>query len=106
MSLTFVQGDTAPDITAVIHEEDNPLSIIDLSTVLGVRFQMRRLNDNRYTVNAAGSVIDGPNGKVSYSWGANDLSVPGTYVVQWEITHLGGRIQTTVPEVTVTVRRQ
>jgi hypothetical protein len=106
MSLTFVQGDTAPDITSIIHEEDNPAAIIDLSTAVGVRFQMRRPDDHRYTVNAAGSVIDGPNGKVSYSWGANDLSVPGTYVVQWEITYLGGRIQTTSPEVMVTVRRQ
>jgi hypothetical protein len=106
MSLTFVQGDTAPDITAIIHEEDDPTAIIDLSTAEGVRFQMRRPDDHRYTVNAAGSFVDRPNGKVSYSWGANDLSVPGTYVVQWEITHLGGRIQTTVPEVTVTVRRQ
>ena len=106
MSLTFVQGDTAPDITAIIHEEDDPTSIIDLSTVVGVRFQMRRQDDHRYTVNAAGTVLDGPAGLVSYSWGANDLSVPGTYIVQWEIAYLGGRIQTTSPEVTVTVRRQ
>jgi len=108
MSLTFVQGDTAPDITAVIHEEDDPTAIIDLSPayVSGVRFQMRRADDRRYQVNAAGEVLDGPAGKVSYSWGANDLSVPGTYVVQWEVTYLGGRVQTTSPEVTVTVRRQ
>lgn len=108
MSLTFVQGDTAPDITAIIHEEDDPSSILDLSPseVSGVRFQMRRSDDRRYQVNGAASVIDGPAGKVSYSWGANDLSVPGTYIVQWEVTYLGGRVQTTSPEVTVTVRRQ
>ncbi len=108
MSLTFVQGDTAPDITAVIHEEDDPTSIIDLSPayVDSVRFQMRKQDDHRYTVNAAATVVDGPTGQVSYSWGANDLSVPGTYLVQWEVTYLGGRVQTTSPEVTVTVRRQ
>jgi len=108
MSLTFVQGDTAPDITAVIHEEDDIASVIDLSPayVSGVRFQMRRADDRRYQVNAAGEVLDGPAGKVSYSWGPNDLSVPGTYVVQWEVTYQGGRVQTTSPEVTVTVRRQ
>jgi len=108
MSLTFVQGDTAPDIAAVIHEEDNPTVAIDLSSayVSGVRFQMRRSDDRRYQVNAAATIIDGPTGRVSYSWGANDLSVPGTYVVQWEVTYLGGRVQTTSPEVTVTVRRQ
>jgi len=106
MSLVFTQGDTAPDITAIIHQEDNPTAIVDLSTIDGVRFQMRRQDDHRYTVNAAAAVIDGPNGRVSYSWGANDLAVPGTYLVQWEITYLGGRVQTTSPQVTVTVRRQ
>jgi hypothetical protein len=105
MSLTFVQGDTAPDITAIIHEEDTPSSIIDLTSCT-VRFQMRRSDDKRYQVNAAAQLLSAPNGSVSYSWGANDLSVPGTYVVQWEVTYPGGRVQTTSPEVTVTVRRQ
>jgi hypothetical protein len=106
MSLTFVQGDTAPDITAVIHDEDDPTEIVDLSTVTGVRFQMRRQDDHRYTVNASAYVLDGPSGRVSYSWGANDLAVPGTYLVQWEITYSGGRTQTTSQPATVTVRRQ
>jgi len=106
MSLTFVQGDTAPDITAIIHEEDDPTAITDLSDASEVRFQMRKVEDRRYTVNAAATVLDGPAGKVSYSWGSNDLSVPGDYNVQWEITYLGGRIQTTAPEVTITIRRR
>lgn len=105
MSLTFVQGDTAPDITAIIHEEDDPSSVIDLSGCT-VRFQMRKSDDHRYTVNAVAQVLDAPAGRVSYSWAANDLSGQGTYVVQWEITYAGGRIQTTSPEVTITVRRQ
>ena len=105
MSLTFVQGDTAPDITAIIHEEDDPTSVIDLTDAT-VRFQMRRADDRRYQVNAAAEVLDEAAGSVSYSWGANDLSVAGTYVVQWEVTYLGGRVQTTSPEVTITVRRQ
>jgi hypothetical protein len=67
---------------------------------------MRRLEDHRYTVNASATVLDGPAGRVSYSWGPNDLSVSGTYVVQWEVQYLGGRAQTTSPEVTVTVRRR
>ena len=67
MSLTFVQGDTAPDIAAVIHEEDNPTAVIDLSLASAVRFQMRRMDDKRYQVNAAATIIDGPTGRVSYS---------------------------------------
>ena len=105
MSLTFVQGDTAPDITAIIHEEDDPTSVIDL-TDCAVKFQMREEDDRRYQVNAAATVTDAAAGKVSYSWGPNDLSRPGTFLVQWEVTYPGGRIQTTSPEVTITVRRQ
>lgn len=105
MGLTFVQGDTAPDINGIIHAEDNPEEVIDL-TGCTVRFQMRKPDDHRYTVNAAATVTDAPNGGVSYSWGANDLASPGTYIVQWEVTYSGGRLQTTSPEATITVRRQ
>jgi hypothetical protein len=105
MSLTFVQGDTAPDITAVIHEEDDPTQLVDLSGGT-VRFQMRRTDDKRYQVNSIATVVDALAGAVSYSWGPNDLAVPGTFLVQWEVQYPGGRIQTTSPEVTITVRRQ
>jgi hypothetical protein len=106
MSLVFVQGDTAPDITSIIHEEDNPAIAVDLSQATGVRFQMRKADDKRFTVNAAATVTDGPNGHVLYSWGANDLATPGEYEVQWEVTYSGGRIQTTAPTETITIRRQ
>lgn len=105
MSLTFVQGDTAPDITAIITEENDLSSIIDL-TSCSVRFQMKQPGDKRYQVNAGATILNAVAGSVSYSWGPNDLAVPGTYNVQWEVTYPGGRIQTTAPEVQVTVRRQ
>lgn len=105
MSLTFVQGDTAPDITAIIHDEDDSSIAVDLSGA-SVRFQMRKADDRRYTVNAAGVITDAVAGAVRYSWGANDLATPGTYIVQWEVTYPGGKVQTTSPEVEITVRRQ
>lgn len=105
MSLTFVQGDTAPDITAIIHEEDDPTVLVDLTNAT-VRFQMRRLDDKRYQVNSVATITNAGAGAVSYSWGPNDLSVPGTFYVQWEVTYPGGRVQTTSPEVAITVRRQ
>lgn len=105
MSLTFVQGDTAPDITAIIHQEDDSSSVIDL-TDCTVKFQMRKSDDKRHTVNAAATITSAVDGAVSYSWGPNDLATPGTYIVQWEVTYLGGRVQTTSPEVEITVRRQ
>ena len=105
MSLTFVQGDTAPELNALIHEEDDPAQVIDL-TGCSVRFQMRMKDDHRYQVESAAQIIDAPSGSVSYAWAANDLARPGTFIVQWEVTYPGGRVQTTSPEQTITVRRQ
>lgn len=105
MSLTFVQGDTAPDITAQIHEEDDPLVAVNLTNA-SVKFQMRKTDDRRFTVNAGATITDAANGLVRYSWGPNDLATPGEYMIQWEVTYLGGRIQTTAPIETITVRRQ
>lgn len=108
MSLVFVQGDTAPSINATLHLEDDPTTVVDLtpSNVTGVRFQMRKADDRKFTVNASAVVVDGQLGQVRYDWGANDLATPGSYLAQWEVTYVGGRIQTTAPEVALTVRRQ
>lgn len=103
MSLTFVQGDTAPAIRAIIiHDSDS--TPVDLTNAI-VRFQMRKADDRRFTVNSVASILDEPSGSVSYDWGANDLAVPGTYQVQWEVTYDDQRIQTTSPS-EITVRRQ
>lgn len=106
MSLTFVQGDTAPDIESVLHEEDIATNLLDLTSATAVRFQMRRENDHRFTINAVASIVDAEKGKVKYAWGVNDLAVPGVYQFQWEVTWAGGKVQTTAPTETLTVRRQ
>ena len=102
---TFVQGDTSPDLTAILHDENDTEIPINL-TGATVKMQMRKADDLRFTINAAAEVVDAETGSVRYQWGANDLAVPGEYLVQWEITHAGGRIQTTQPPNTITVRRQ
>lgn len=105
MSMSFVQGDTAPDITAIIHLEDDPEVALDL-TGCTIRFQMRKQEDRRYQVNAAASIVDAELGSVAYAWSNNDLSVPGDYLAQFEITYSTGRVQTTQPPVDLTVSRQ
>jgi len=105
MSLNFTQGDTAPDITAVIHAEDDVNAPVDLTDAT-VRFQMRLPEGNKYKVNAQATVDDAVTGQVSYAWGANDLSQPGEFDAQFEVTYPGGKVQTTYPPVTLTVRRQ
>lgn len=103
MSLTFVQGDTAPAILAQIlkDSDDTPIDL----TGATVRIQMRKADDRRFTVNAVATLVTPDEGRVSYDWSTNDLATPGDYLVQWEITYSGGRIQTTAAD-TITVRRQ
>lgn len=103
MTDTWVQGDTEPAITAVLTRSSLPES---LATALGVRFQMRRADDKVYTINAVAQIVDPVAGTVRYVWGASDLNVPGEYLVQWEVTYAGGRIETTDPPIPITVRRQ
>jgi hypothetical protein len=101
----FVQGDRKPDMTAILHEEGNPSNIIDLTNCT-VRFQMRKPDDKRYTVNMVAEIVDATGGSVRYQWATNDLSVPGEYHVQWEITLPDGKPWTTANPRLITVRRQ
>lgn len=103
MTLEFVQGDTAPAVTGVIvHVSDEtPLDLTGAS----VRFQMRKPDDRRFTVNAGATITDAAAGAVRYTWAVNDLTVPGGYIVQWEVTYADTRVQTTSQE-SITVRRQ
>lgn len=102
---SFVQGDNRPDLTATLFNTltGDPQDLTDCT----VNFQMRKADDKRYTVNAAVDIDNDPTtGKVVYSWGANDLSVAGDYIAQFEITFNDLRVQTTNPSNTVTIRRQ
>src|SRR5438105_9290306 len=103
-SIELVQGDTKPDLNATLKDSVSG-SPIDLTGVNHVRFQMREQTDRRNTVNANVTVTDAVNGKVRYSWAANDLSRPGTYKAQFEVTYGDMTVQTTDPQNTIVVRR-
>ncbi len=102
----LVQGDTRPTIIAYLHDADDVTKVADLTGNASVLFQMRKWDDKVYTINAAADILDVPTAKVSYTFGANDLNVPGDYVIQWEVTYQDGGKQTTATPVKVTVRRQ
>ena len=104
MSIVFIQGDTAPDLTATIHKADDATIPADL-TAATVSFRMRKPDDRRYTVNQPAAIVDAPTGRVSYTWSANDLAVPGTYEVTWHITFPDGKEQTTLKQ-TIEVQRE
>jgi len=103
---TWVQGDTSPDMVGVLHAKDSLTTIIDLTSAASVNFQMRKADDKHYTVNQPADVVGSPaDGRCRYEWGVNDLSVPGTYWAQWEVTFNDGKVQTTVAR-EIEVRRQ
>ena len=103
--LEFVQGDTAPDLVATLHEDGDASAPINL-TGCTVVFQMRKPDDKRYTVNRSATIEDAVNGVVRYEWGANDLAIPGTYQGQFEVTYSDSKIQTTKDTFSIEVRRQ
>jgi hypothetical protein len=104
-SLTFVQQDTDPSIQATL-VDDVTQAPLDLTTATGVRFQMRRPHDRKWTVNAGATIVSAPAGTVSYSWGPNDLNDADTFQCQWEVTWAGGRVQTQAIATLITVRRK
>lgn len=106
MTVELTQGDTAPDMVHIIHEQGNPNAPLDL-TGASVQFQMRKPDDKRYTVNAPAEIVGDPSeGRVRYEWAANDLAVHGTYQGQYEVTYSDGKIQTTKPPFDIEVARQ
>jgi hypothetical protein len=106
--IEVVSGDTAPTVYATLKKKnaDGSYSVRTLSDVASIKFQMRRRDDRRFTVNASAAIVDAATGSVSYNWAAGDLSVAGEFQCQWELTLLDGKIQTTTPPSTITIRRQ
>ena len=104
MSITLVQGDTAPILRGTITDDDaaGPLDLTDCE----VFFQMRKKDDHRYTINGQCTVTSAQDGTVSYTVGPNDLNTPGEYQAQFEVHYLDGTEQTTHNLMSVTVRRQ
>jgi hypothetical protein len=106
--MEWVTGDTKPDISArlpLLDEEGAETGSYANLTDATVKFQMRRPDDKRFTVNKPAVVVDAPNGIVRYTWAADELSIPGEYQVQWEVTWVDSSKQTS-RYATITVRRQ
>lgn len=93
--LLMVQGDTAPDLVAVLHERGNPTNVLDLTSASHVYLLMRKPDDRRMTVNAEVSIEDAVAGVVRYEWAANDLAVPGTYQCRFRVHWLDDKIEST-----------
>lgn len=102
--IELVQGDFGLPIKGQILKVDNTPRPLD--TADEVRFQMRKVDDKRYTIDAIATVTSETEGRVEYELAEKDLSVPGEYIAQWQVSYVDGSEQTTTPANTVTVRRQ
>ena len=103
---TFVQGNTAPDIVAQLHDELTPTIPLNLTTATSVRFQMRKPYDKLFQVDAAAVVTNPSQGLVYYSWGPKDLNIDGEFDAQWEVHWGDGKVQTIAKPNRILVRRR
>ena len=103
--VTVTQGDNKPDITGRLTDTltDAPVDLTDASQVF---LRMRKADDKRFTVNAVCTITDAVAGEVSYSWGANDLSIDGDYEAYFHIIWDDTTQQSTWPRNTITVERR
>ena len=101
----LVQGDTRPALDGTIRRtvSGDPL---DLTDATSVKFQMRKDDDRKYTVDADAAFVDKPTGRVRYEWEEGDLNNPGEYIGQWEIVWNDSTVQTTQPANSIVIRRQ
>jgi hypothetical protein len=104
-ALEFTQGDTLPEVVAKLKNKrtNAPIDLTDAT----VRFWMRKADDSSFTVDAVATVTNAPQGYVSYAWAANDLSVPGDYLIRFHVifgAEQSNREQTSVDDPLILVR--
>lgn len=87
--VTFYQDDTGPSLSGTLANSDGtPVNLASAT----VRFQMRRTDDLRYTVDAPAAIVSAGAGTVRYDWADGDLATAGEYVSVWQITYSGGPV--------------
>lgn len=75
---TIKKGALLPPLIAVL--KDGTGAVVDLTTATTVKFSMASVPGGTRKVNAAAvTVVDAPNGKVSYQWAGTDTDTPGNY---------------------------
>ena len=73
--------------------EDRDGNPIDVSAVTGVSLTVRAPDGTVAVDGAAATIVDGPNGVVSYTFSEADLTTAGGHDAEWEIEHSTGVVQ-------------
>jgi len=78
------KGDEEPPLEATLEDANgNPK---DLTNANGVQFHMKDPTADTAKVDKAASIDDGSNGKVSYSFDAEDVDTTGEFEAEFEVT--------------------
>jgi hypothetical protein len=98
----LVEGDTAPTILATINDDvtGSPVNL----TGCTVYFQLRRVADRRFLVNAAADIVTPAAGTVAYNLANDDLDFDAECQAQFLVIFTDLRRQTTAVPIPVTVR--
>ena len=91
MAFYIKQNDTRPIISATLIDGDGSIANLDGASVV---FKMRKVGATVSTVDAAATIADAENGKVTYAWTALNTATVGDYEAEFEVTYAGGGIQT------------
>lgn len=91
--IKLVQGDTLPQVLVSLTDEVTGLPVDVTGASALMRF--RALGTTTALASLVGSVLNGPNGQVVFSWGPTTLNVdPGDYEGEVEVTFSNGARQT------------
>lgn len=101
----LVQGDTRPAVEGTLRVTRTG-DILDLTNAESIKFQLRKADDELYTVDGEAIFVNRTAGRVRYEWDDGDLNNPGEYLAQWEIVWDDDTVQTTNPANTIEIRRQ
>ncbi len=82
------KGDTAPPLRVFLRQRDNTAIPLPAGTV--VKFHM----GNGKIADGVVAILDATLGKVEYVWQSGDTDTPDNYDGEFEITYVGGTIQT------------
>lgn len=94
--LRFIhQNDLEPPIEAILTEIDanGAHTAVDLSGIVGVKFQMGR-RGGPVKINADANVVDATGGVVKYEWQDGDTDTAGDFECTWQIEVTAGRFRT------------
>lgn len=89
--LILTVGDTAPTLTMLCLSEDTPASLVGAAAAVHV------IRPDGTSILRVGTTTPTIQGGVSMDWEPGDLTVPGIWRVEAEITYATGRVQTFGP---------